>query len=83
MKFPSEDDRLRSQFTSWLTTLLWRARIDYGRKQSRTIQTISLEETSEAELACEDRYAALQSEFEFEEERLARAFISLPIQRKK
>lgn len=76
-----EHDRLRAQFTSWLTTLLRRARIDYLRRQERMFKTVSLDETNEAELVCEDKYASLQSEFEFEEERLAMAFFSLSLKR--
>lgn len=44
-------------------------------------KTVSLDETNEAELVCEDKYSSPQSEFEFEEERLARAFFSLSLKR--
>lgn len=77
----NEHDRLQAQFTSWLTTLLRRARIDYIRRQERMFKTVSLDETNEAELVCEDKYSSPQSEFEFEEERLARAFFSLSLKR--
>lgn len=76
-----QKDTLRAEFTSWLTTLLQRARIDYLRRKEREVKMVSLDEVNEAALAVEDRYAALESAFEFEEERLAKAFFSLPIQR--
>lgn len=75
------NDFLRSRFTSWLTALLQRARIDYIRQQSRQVETVSLEDVDEAQYAVEDRYPHMKSEFEFEEERLARAFFSLPLKR--
>ena len=76
-------DRLRSRFTSWLTTLLYRARIDYLRHQERTVETVSLEEVPEACLAFEDQHDAPKSEFDFAEERLATAFFSLSVQRQR
>ena len=76
---PSE--KLRAEFTSWLTTLMRRARIDYFRSKEREVKTIPLDEVSETDFAVQDRYAILESSFQFEEERLARAFFSLPLQR--
>lgn len=75
------NDILRSRFTSWLTALLRRARIDYVRQQSRQVETVSLEDVDEAQYAVEDQPPLLKSEFEFEEERLAQAFFSLPLKR--
>lgn len=76
-----EDSRLRSRFTSWLNTVLRRAKIDYVRQQERQVKTVSMEDVSEDQLAVEDSCAVQQSEFEFEEERLAKAFFSLSLQR--
>ena len=76
-----QNEKLRAEFTSWLTTLMRRARIDYFRSKEREVKTISLDEVSETDFAVQDRYAILESSFQFEEERLARAFFSLPIQR--
>ncbi len=78
-----EDSRLRSRFTSWLATVLRRAKIDYVRQQERQVKTVSMEDVSEDQLATEDSFAVQQSEFEFEEERLAKAFFSLSLQRQK
>ena len=76
---PSE--KLRAEFTSWLTTLMRRARIDYFRSKEREVKTIPLDEVSETEFAVQDRYAISESSFQFEEERLAKAFFSLPLHR--
>ena len=79
----SYDDKLRTRFTSWLTTLLRRARIDFVRQQKEEVMIISIEDVDEDQYAVEDRYVNLQSEFEFEEKRLAEAFFSLPIRRQR
>ena len=76
-----QNEKLRAEFTSWLTTLMRRARIDYFRSKEREVKTISLDEVSVTDFAVQDAYAILESSFQFEEERLARAFFSLPIQR--
>ncbi len=76
-----QNEKLRAEFTSWLTSLLQRARIDYLRRKERGVKTVSLDDVKETEIAVTDRYAFLESAFEFEEERLARAFFSLPLQR--
>ncbi len=75
------NEKLRAEFTSWLTTLLRRARIDYFRSKEREVIIVSLDEVNEIDLAVQDKYAVLGSAFQFEEERLARAFFSLPLQR--
>lgn len=75
------NEKLRAEFTSWLTTLMRRARIDYFRSKEREVKTISLDEESENDFAVQDKYTILESPFQFEEERLARAFFSLPLQR--
>lgn len=71
------EDRLRARFTSWLTTLLRRARIDYLRRSEREPKTVTIEEIDEQRMAAEDKYFLLSSGFQFEEERLAQAFFSL------
>ncbi len=74
-------EKLRAEFTSWLATLMRRARIDYFRSKEREVKTISLDEVNETDFAVRDEYTISESSFQFEEERLARAFFSLPIQR--
>ena len=74
----SYGDELRRRFNAWLDKLLWRARADYVRMLGREVKTVSIDDVDESLLAVEDRYAGLQSEFEFEEKRLAEAFFLCP-----
>ena len=61
------NEKLRAEFTSWLTTLMRRARIDYFRSKEREVKTISLDEVSETDFAVQDKYTILESSFHFEE----------------
>ena len=76
-------DVLRARFTSWLTTLLWRARIDYVRSKAKEVKTVPIDDLNEVELAMVDHYLFTESEFQFEEKRLAEAFFSLPLLRQR
>ena len=76
-QYSEKDDKLRSRFTSWLTTLLRRARIDYLRRLERELNTIAFDSIDEYQMAAEDKYFSMLSEFQFEEEHLAQAFFSL------
>lgn len=76
-QYPEKDDKLRARFTSWLTTLLRRARIDYLRRLGREPNTIAIDVIDEHQMASEDKYFSMSPEFQFEEERLAEAFFSL------
>lgn len=76
-QYPEKDDKLRARFTSWLTTLLRRARIDYLRRLGREPNTIAIDVIDEHLVAAEDKYFSMSPEFQFEEERLAEAFFSL------
>lgn len=76
-QYPEKDDKLRARFTSWLTTLLRRARIDYLRRLGREPNTIAIDVIDEHQVAAEDKYFSMSPEFQFEEERLAEAFFSL------
>jgi len=77
------NDVLRARFTSWLSTLLWRARIDYVRSKAKEVKTVPIDDLSEVELSKVDHYTFTESEFQFEEERLAEAFFSLPLHRQR
>lgn len=76
-QYTEKDDKLRARFTSWLTTLLRRARIDYLRQLERDPNTIAIDAIDEYQMAAEDKYFSMSPEFQFEEERLAEAFFSL------
>lgn len=79
-----EKDELRARFTKWLETTVYRARLKYLERQKQKIETISLEELPENMLPVSDKLfydEVSQSAFDFEEERLARAFANLPMKR--
>lgn len=82
-------DELRARFTVWLDTTIYRAKLNYIKKQQRQLQTVSLEEIPEGILSVENKEAEWmdsllpQDEFSFEEEKLARAFRELPLMRQK
>ncbi|HIT84891.1 MAG TPA: sigma-70 family RNA polymerase sigma factor [Candidatus Ornithomonoglobus intestinigallinarum] len=83
------NNRLRAEFTVWIERLIRNARTDYMRKLARTIPTVSFEDIPESMLLQynEDDFPVLvcnkQSEFDFEEERLAAAFSKLPLMRQR
>lgn len=83
----SEKDELRARFTKWLETTVYRARIDYIRKNEKGCETISFEELPENLLAADrgpdafGKVGADKNAFDFEEERLAEAFRELPLAR--
>lgn len=83
-----ERDELRARFTSWLETVVKRAKLDYVRKMSRQPDIVSLDEIPESILVVEEPEEQWLREFreptpyDFEEERLARAFMELPMKRR-
>lgn len=78
-----ERDELRAKFTRWLETIIKRAKIDYLRKYENRPEIISYEDIPEAELLdlaqCESwpKITRMQSPYDFEEERLTKAFMEL------
>ncbi len=82
----NENGQLRAEFTSWLNTVLYRAKLKYIRNTQHKLQSVSLNDADVQQLADPtDRYAKAeeaQSDFAFEEERLARAFRELPLVRR-
>lgn len=85
----SEKDELRARFTKWLETTVYRARIDYIRRNAGDCETLSLEDVPEEVLAVDHnedswiRDSEGKDAFDFEEERLAKAFRELPLMRRK
>ena len=84
-----ERDELRARFTQWLETVIKRAKIDYLRKYENHPEIISYEDIPEAELVDlaqseswpnSTRY---QTPYDFEEERLTKAFMELPLKRRR
>lgn len=82
----SEPDELRARFTSWLDTTLFRARAIYYRTQRRKIETIPYEQMPlDSQMDPRDYFASVEKDpdaFNFEEERLAKAFYELPLMRR-
>lgn len=78
------DEKLRAEFTRFLETMVRRAKINYLTKYRQRAEIISLDEVPEqAQPTDEIRLSNSQTEFEFEEERLANAFSTLPLMRRK
>ena len=76
-----EPDELRARFTRWLEVLVFRARAKYLKKEANRIQTISLEDLPEDQWPVAPPYIPPRTEFDFEEERLTKAFSSLSLER--
>lgn len=85
----SEKDELRARFTGWLEVTLYRAKLNYLKKQERERNTIYVEVLPEKLLVEENperkwvHRLTEQNGFDFEEERLERAFRSLTRQRQR
>ena len=78
-------DELRGRFTVWLEKVVKNAKINYIKRLKRQPPTLYLEEIPESALPAQNlaANAYTKSEFEFEEERLAKAFSKLPLMRKR
>ena len=78
-----EPDVLRARFTCWLEVLVYRARSKYLKKEEHRIKTISLDDLPEEQWPIAPAPVLRETEFDFEEERLARAFSELSVERQK
>ena len=78
-----QPDVLRARFTCWLEVLVYRARRKYLRKEEHRIKTISLDDLPEEQWPIAPAPVLRETEFDFEEERLARAFSELSVERQK
>lgn len=85
----TEKDLLKARFTRWLNTTIYHARIDYIRKSSQRHEIVSIEELSEEILTTADEERRWinnienKNAFDFEEEKLAKAFNELPLMRQR
>ena len=85
----TQGDELRARFTRWLETTVYRARIDYIRKNAQKLKTVSIEEIPEESLMADDGEddwidaVSGKNAFEFEEEKLAKTFAKLPLMRQR
>lgn len=77
-------DVLRARFTNWLDVVIYRAKLKYLRKINTKLETVSIDELPESSLPAYEEplyQGLLEEEFNFEEERLANAFMKLPMKR--
>lgn len=81
-----EADELRARFTAWLDTTLFRAKLKYLENQKQKVEFVSLDEMPPDLIEDPaDHYANVersQTDFDFEEEKLAKAFSELPLMRR-
>lgn len=85
----SEKDELRARFTGWLKVTVYRAKLNYMEKKKRQVDAVSMEVLSEDIWVKENsetewiKRISAPNEFDFEEEKMARAFYDLPLLRQK
>ena len=81
-----EKDELRARFTVWLDTAVYRAKLKYLRKTEQNREIVSIDELPEHMLEWQEtgfeNSLSSGNDFDFEEEKLARAFAELPLMRK-
>ena len=83
MDHPQERDELRARFTAFLQIMVKRAKLDYLAKTKNRPKIVSLEELPDiVDPKSEITFSGEQKDFEFEEERLAQAFATLPLMRR-
>ena len=85
----SEKDELRARFTGWLEVTLYRAKLNYLKRQERERNTLYVGVLPEELLVEEDleqkwvHRLTEQKGFDFEQEKLEKAFQSLTQQRQR
>lgn len=83
----TENDELRARFTNWLNKLIYRARLNYLKKQKNNPIMLSLDDIPEENLWSTDIELLVEASetnsFEFEEEKLAKVFYELPLMKQK
>jgi len=84
-RFAIEDDDLGllGRFTVWMEWVVIHAAADYLRRQSHLEHEVSLEQPEFEDLIYEDPFPASKDEFEFQEDKLARAFSGLTLLRRR
>lgn len=83
----TENDELRARFTNWLNKLIYRAKLNYLKKQKNNPIMLSLDDIPEENLRSTDIESLVEASdtnsFEFEEEKLAKVFYELPLMKQK
>lgn len=77
-----ERDELRARFTVWLDKIMLREANRYRKAKKSTEKIISLDNVPEESLPMEEKIECHPQGFDFEEERLAKAFSNLPPMKK-
>ena len=87
MSKDTDRDELRARFTVYISQVIIHAKLDYIRQLKRRAQEIYLEDLEmEPSVDFEEQYVQAYSNrqsFEFEEEKLANTFSSLPLMRQR
>ena len=84
-----ERDELRAKFTAWLKVVIRNAKLNYLQKVQNHPQIVSYDEIPESILVMDDpeeewiRGMKKSTPYDFEEERLAKAFLELPLKRRR
>lgn len=85
-KYYQKNDELRARFTGWLDTVIYRAKLRYMEKQKRLKATVPIDDVPESFLGYQETLFShverTANDFDFEEERLAIAYSSLPLMRR-
>jgi len=77
------DDDLRNQFTAFMQKVVYHAKVDYIRRKKAKRPFAQVVSAEAPELTYEqDFHSASDADFDFEEQRLADSFASLPLIRK-
>lgn len=79
--FDDSEHELIAQFTAFMTSVVRSAKIDYIRRQRHWNREISMDVLPEAPVDLQWFEALFETGFDFEEERLSRAFSELPVLR--
>jgi len=81
--FDDSEHELIAQFTAFMTSVVRSAKIDYIRRQRHWNREISMDVLPEAPVDLQWFEALFETGFDFEEERLSRAFSELPVLRQR
>ena len=85
-KYYQKNDELRARFTGWLDTVIYRSKLRYMEKQKRVKATVPIDEVPFSFLGYQETLFShverTANDFDFEEERLAIAYSSLPLMRR-
>lgn len=81
--FDDSEHELIAQFTAFMASVVRSAKIDYIRRQRHWNREISMDELPEAPVDLQWFEPLSETGFDFEEERLSRAFSELPVLRQR